>query len=282
MSKELAGIIAKRFIQRRDIKAVQFENGAWSPDTEAKYGNHGHGFDFPSLMRHLNKEATYGHYLLDADSHSRVFVFDIDLDKTGNYVELPGISSGEGLTTGIDDQTFDANTRVFEDVSPRDLWLTRTPSAAPARAWYKMQMRLLAHRFTAAVTELGLPCAAAYSGSKGVHVYGFTGDLPAAEVREAALLTLDMVGDFVPHRGQVFYKHKNPDPIRGFANFTVEVFPKQSSLDGKSLGNLVRLPLGRNQKSSDPTFFLDMKAPMAELRPHPDPVELLTTGNAYV
>jgi hypothetical protein len=58
------------------------------------------------------------------------------------------------------------------------------------------------------------------------------------------------------------------------------VYPKQASLAGKDLGNLLRLPLGRNNKSKDPTFFMDMTAPLAEMRPV-DPEWALTTTSPW-
>ncbi len=70
-------------------------------------------------------------------------------------------------------------------------------------------------------------------------------------------------------------EHDNP-----LSNFTIEVYPKQASLEGKTLGNLLRLPLGRNCKSADPTFFLDLTSPLAEMRPV-DPEYALTTTNPW-
>jgi hypothetical protein len=59
------------------------------------------------------------------------------------------------------------------------------------------------------------------------------------------------------------------------------VFPKQDSLAGKDLGNLMRLPLGRNLKNpKDPTFFIDMTTPMGVMSPI-DPVYALTTETPW-
>ncbi len=127
----------------------------------------------------------------------------------------------------------------------------------------------------AVVSELQLPCAVAYSGGKGVHVYAFTGLISAAEAREGAQIVLDSIGNFHASRGTNFYKWNDEDPVAGYPNLSIEVFPKQDTLSGKDLGNLMRLPLGRNLKSSDPTFFLDMRSPMAEMRPV-DPIWALT------
>jgi hypothetical protein len=144
-------------------------------------------------------------------------------------------------------------------------------------------MKTLAHILLKNVTEMGLEGAAAYSGSKGVHVYGFTGEMPAEEVRAAADICLARSGEFAEFRGKNFFQHKNDDPIHGFQNFDVEVFPKQESLDGKNFGNLVRLPMGKNWKNpKDPTFFLDMTTPLGVFSAHSDPVKLLETGNPFL
>lgn len=225
------------------------------------------------LLAHIGGERTYGHYLLSAESEAKLFVFDIDISTRIN----PDTKQPEG--TWVDFETGE----VHDGVNPLLLWGTRTREAAPARAWLKYQLKLIAHRFCTEIQAIGVECAAAYSGHKGIHVYGFTGRMPASEVREAAMLVLDRMDEFEPYRGQNFWRHKNPEPEHGFQNFSIEVFPKQTSLgDGKSLGNLVRLPLGVNHKApKDPTFFLDMTAPLAQFTPHPDPVELLKTGNPF-
>ena len=165
----------------------------------------------------------------------------------------------------------------------RDLWVSRKRSAAPARSWLKYQLKYVAARLAAKVVELEIPCVVAYSGSKGVHVYGLMGTTPAEEARQAALLVLDMVDEFELKRGKNFYMHKNDDPFMGFQNLSVEVFPKQESLDGKKLGNLLRLPLGVNHKNpKDPTFFMDMTGPLAEFKPVADPVKALEIGNPFL
>lgn len=301
MSKELARLLAKKFIQRPDVKAIQLERsggglsqGDWFPDNRVnpeKRPNSPHlphGFNMAHLLAHLDGERTYGHYLLDADSNCKLFAFDIDLEKSGSIVSTPNFKDmPEGLSSESEEMWFREHSviDIVDAKSPqnlRDLWADRRREAAPARRWLKYQMKHLAHIIAAKVVELDIPCAVAYSGSKGVHVYGFTGTLPAVEVREAAMLVLDMLDEFEPMRGKNFFRHKNDDPFHGFQNFSVEVFPKQGSLDGRSLGNLMRLPLGKNWKNpKDPTFFVDMTTPLAEMRPVADPVKLLEGGNPF-
>lgn len=285
LSRELAKQYASRFICRSDVKAVQLDKaggglgpGDWFPDTRINIDrrpNSPHlpvGFSMDHLLAHIAGERTYGHYLLSPESEAKLFVFDIDistcLDKdTGKYTG-----------TWVD---FDSG-EVHNQVNPLLLWGTRTREAAPARAWLKYQLKLIGHRFADEIRKIGVDTAVAYSGHKGIHVYGFTGKMSASEVRDGALLVMDRMGEFEPYRGQNFWRHKNPEPEHGFQNFSIEVFPKQTSLEGKSLGNLVRLPLGVNHKApKDPTFFLDMRAPLAQFTPHPDPVGLLKKGNPF-
>lgn len=297
MSKDLAKLFASKFIQRPGVKAVQLDRnggglsaGDWFPDTRINAEKRPnsphlpHGFNMNHLLAHLNGERTYGHYLLDEDGKCKLFAFDIDLEKKGTYVTVP-----TDLSKMTDDEVASAMDNSLVTVAGtgtdtlRHLWTDRSRQAAPARTWFKYQMKYLAHILASKVVELDIPCAVAYSGSKGVHVYGLTGSLPAQEVREAAMLVLDMVDEFTPMRGKNFFQHKNDDPIHGFKNFSIEVFPKQDNLDGKSLGNLMRLPLGTNWKNpKDPTFFVDMTTPLADFKPHADPVKLLEGGNPFV
>jgi hypothetical protein len=43
----------------------------------------------------------------------------------------------------------------------------------------------------------------------------------------------------------------------------------------------MRLPLGKNHKSSDPTFFLDMTTPLGQMTPHQNPTALLESGDPF-
>lgn len=286
MTNELAVLYAKRFIQRRDVKAVQFTSGTWAPDREIKNqqtqqsdpGRWGPlGFKMQHLEQHLAGSHTYGHYLLDDDSNCRMFAFDIDLEP-----EVINKTTGEriaGWYINLDDPWQDSENQRIIECDPRKEWSDR---ASPARPWIKTQMGMLARKLTNQImSELDIPTAAAYSGSKGIHVYGFTGEMPASEVRKAALYVLQSTDDWELFRGQNFFRHKLRDPEMGYPNFSIEVFPKQDSLDGKDLGNLMRLPMGRNLKSPDPCFFLDLTSPIAVLSPHQDPIALLESGNPY-
>lgn len=278
MAEDLAAQIAKKFIQRRDVKAIQFNDGSYCPDTRLEeidnerrakgeqsnklqpYGPV--GFKMPHLREHLSGEKTYGHYMLDADGICKLFAFDIDLEKEGHWIDF---REGEAF-------------RIYQG-NPRNEWRDRSH---PSRAWYKYQMKMLGSKLAKVITsDLQLPSAVAYTGGKGIHVYGFTGAMPAKEVREIAKIALAATGEFMPSRGDNFYKHVSEDPTGGFRNFQIEVFPKQDTLEEKDLGNLMRLPLGRNRKTTDPTFFLDMGGRMTDLQPHKDQARVLELGDPF-
>jgi hypothetical protein len=265
---DLATLIAQRFIQRRDVKAKQLQNGEYNPHTDT--GKHD-GARIPWKMHHINDHlssaSTYGHYLLDQDSNCKLFAFDIDLEQTGS---LPTAHWAYGVDDPLQVQ--------FASANPREAWRDRRH---PGRIWMKYQMRTLAERLAAVANkEMDLPVAVAYSGAKGLHVYCFTGPIKAVDAREGAQLVLDTLGEFDLFKGQHFYRHKDQDPYTGFPNLSVEVYPKQGSLDGKDLGNLMRLPLGRNLKTTDPTFFLDLRTAPSELIPR-DAEWSLTTDSPW-
>lgn len=275
MSDELVDLIARRFIARPDVKAIQHRDGSWSPHTvTGKRDGERIPWKRPHLQEHLAGTKTYGHYLLNTDSTCKLFAFDIDLEKSGFVPDpwSPVISeNGDVNDTFVQ---IDGETQNL-----RDMWLDRKSHARP---YFKLQFKQIAHKLMQGVhDELDLECAAAYSGGKGVHVYGFFPKaLPAEEAREGALAVLESLDCFEPSKGENFFRHRDTDPLTGFPNLSIEIFPKQSSLDGKDLGNLMRLPLGRNQKSSDPTFFIDMTSPLGDLVPV-DPVWALTTDNPW-
>jgi hypothetical protein len=250
-SDEVCNLLAKHFIQRKDVKAVQKvlpDKVIYTPDHTP--------WTRDALRAHLEGTQSYGHYLLDQEDNVKLFAFDIDLEKIG------------WLPT---DEDFTA----FEPAAPRDVWMDR--SKVNERGFIKMQFKVLAHMLMRAIeSELDIPTAAAYSGGKGIHVYGLTGSCPATDARDGAMIVLDSLGRFEAKRGSNFFMDTETDYATGFQNLSIELFPKQNSLEGKDLGNLMRLPLGKNLKNpKDPTFFIDMTSPMAVLRPT-DPVKALT------
>lgn len=289
MTDSMATVIAKKFIQRRDAKARQKDNGDyapvadWNPD-----GTRGdlHPWKMSDIEDHLAGTQTYGHYLVDQADQCKLFAFDIDLRTnkpenaqgpafTGSYCVLPDLSQ---FTTDPTNEEYDALVQRYA-MDPRTDWLNR---AHPGRPWLKYQLRMTAAKLARIVyEELEIPVATSYSGSKGLHVYGFTGSISAKAAQDAAQMVLQLAGGWAPSAGNNFYQSVDQDPFTGYPNLSIEVFPKQTSLQGKDLGNLMRLPLGRNRKSPDTPFFIDERVGLNTIAPHPDPIALLESGNPW-
>lgn len=213
---ELANRIAVRFIERRDVKAWQYED-RWEPDrTPVKRED---------LRAHLDGDRTMGHYLLSPDSNVRLFAFDVDLRKQA------------------------INEDTGEVWSPREVWADRTN---PLRNELARHLNWMAEGLARRAHDLtGCHVAIALSGGKGVHVYCFTGSIPAAEARGLARLVLESSSsEFQPTRGDNFWQHA------GWPTLEVETFPKQDSLSGKDLGNLMKLPLGVHRRTGIVGEFL--------------------------
>ena len=265
-----------KFIARRDVKAVQHTDGSYAPtreypDPRNRENFTNIGWKRSDIEAHLAGEKTFGHYLLDTDDTVKLFCIDVDLRESG--------------TCSLDWNIPDAEAIVHsDDIKLREAWKDRRSQHRP---FLKYSMRYVAHIIGHAIwSELEIPFAVAYSGNKGFHVYGFTGRVPAADAREGALIALDSTGLFKLERGDSIYKYAgdiNPTSDGdecALAAFSYEVYPKQTSLAGKDLGNLLRLPLGRNQKSKDPTFFMDMTSALVDMVPI-DPIFALTTDNPW-
>lgn len=257
----LAQQILDAYVQRRDVYAVQDRSGGYRPVYEP--------LTVEVVQQHLDRQRTIGHYTSDQQGLTRILAFDVDLEKEGTWTRYPLPEQFPDLQGPDLDRWMASHSQTIA-YAPREAWLDRTH---PSRRFVKYMLRTVAEGLAYGMrTELGLHTAIAYSGSKGVHVYGYTDPVDIAEARAGCELALDAAGpviggQFHLHRGQNFYKlFEGPAWADSFA---VETFPKQSSMEGKKLGNLMRLPLGVNLKSpDDPCFFVDR----AKAYSHLDPV----------
>jgi hypothetical protein len=272
VSSDLVRLFASKLIARPDVKAIQNADGSYMPTRGRDGANI--GFKAADIAAHLAGTQTYGHYLLNTDDTTKLFCFDLDLRGTKL---IDGVETLDGClpTLGLEPGGVAS---AFQPGNPRVVWANRKD---PRRNYLKYCMRVCGHMLAERIfSELDIPVAVAYSGSKGIHVYGLTGRIPAADAREGAQIVLDSMGIFELERGDSLYRVAGGENDNPFRNFTVEVYPKQSSLKDKDLGNLLRLPLGRNTKSKDPTFFVDMTSALVDLKPV-DPVWALTTTNPW-
>jgi hypothetical protein len=236
----LARLLGNTFIQRRDVKAIQSSNGAYRPDKSIRSY-----FSLNDIIAHIDGSVSYGHYLLDNDNHCKILAFDIDLD----------------------------NEYLWHDqlLNPRITLNTDHP----ARLDMIMDLRSVADGLGVRLKRMypKLTVMHTYSGNKGIHVYGA---FPQATTAKAAISVaesvIDWYGCFAPSRGNNFFKHTIREiPI------TIEVFPKQAKTTSGGFGNLLRLPLGINQKTKKHSFFYSIKSPLEYLISY-DPIAALTTG----
>jgi hypothetical protein len=267
--RSIIDLMGKRFVARGDKHAEQNAKGAYAPVD--------HAFTRAELSAHLRGEKSFGHYLIGPDDDCvKLVAFDLDLRKELHTTEIasgvkPAMVGGE---EGNPPHVCDNPRAVLSDKSHRD---------------YQdivIQLRMLAfqlsHRLRATAAEMEYPVtvATAFSGSKGIHVYGWfdkrtkadiavmVGGVTLASFREQHLV-------FEPVRGSSTYRND-----LAFGAVDIEIYPKQGSLEGKTHGNLMRLPLGRNLKTGGRSFFLrDLQFDGDEFEfVETDPLEALEHG----
>lgn len=271
-ARQIAKLFASKFIARPDRKAFQRANGDWYPEETP--------ITMPDLLAHLRGERTMGHYMLSPKSEVKLFAFDIDLEKASPEKEIYW-----PMPTGYDTKA--GEWIGFADANPRGTWerISEYADIPWMQEFLEYQLWYVAHRICRAIeTTLQIPYAVAYSGHKGLHVYGFTGLCSAEEARDGAQIVLDHTGCFEPARGKSFFKHKRELDYntQSCPQVSVEMFPKQTTLEGqKGFGNLMRLPLGVHQMRplTHPHHakFIDLRARGAGQHfIERDPIEALT------
>lgn len=208
------------------------------------------------IVDHIEGRKTYGHYVVSPEGTCRVIVFDVDLRAKANPER------------GEDPIMFDGS-----EIDPREVW---SGPGGPAKKDLALQLRALTEGFARRGKKLfDLPVMVSYSGAKGMHAYVcLERGTQAAEAREMAHLLIESFdGAIVPDKGKNFFRHEF-----GYPALSVEVFPKQDTVGGDGFGNLVRLPLGVNQKSGKAGFFLDLNTPQDTFKLD-DPMLALTEGS---
>lgn len=254
MSDELAALLGKRFIERRDVKAVQYPDGHYEPHLADRKNTDSEriGFTMSDLRAHLAGTATYGHYLISPEGNCRVICFDVDLASKGTLVDPEGAEHG--------------------DIPLRDYWRAK-PNDAHGKKQLITELRCAAEALALRAKRLlECPVAVTYSGSKGMHAYAFIGSTPSIDARAAALAVIESFDGYEAFRGVNFFR-----ATEGFKNVEIEAYPKQDNLDGKDLGNLLRLPLGVHRKTGSPGFFVDLCQPY-DVLVETDPLPILTDG----
>lgn len=254
----LAKLIASLFVERHDVKAIQTKTGAYMPVRQDMRDTASPTIPFGlrDLIDHINGVKTYGHYLVSQAGTCRTFVFDIDLRSKANT------DRGEEPIMFQD-----------EEINPREVW---AGPVTDCKKDLQLQLRVMAEQLARQVHKiLAIKTLVSYSGSKGMHVYGcLDPGTPAHDAREVAGIVFETLdGLIVPEHGKNFFKHATAFPA-----LSIELFPKQDEVREDGFGNLIRLPLGKNQKSGKNGFFMDMSTPIDQPKID-DPLIALTEGS---
>lgn len=271
--RELCDGLSTRFFQRRDVIAV-FADGHWQPRERPLKGS--------DLLRHLRGEVALGTYLLDRENRCRFYTIDLDLDKP---------DPAKGITFSSYRGDIDALSDMLRRPvgAPIDLeWVECDPRAewkdlnSPLRPWLVTTMRMLAEGIAHRIHRMQkFPVAVVSSGGKGMHVHVYCGTRPASEARALANKSLSSWID--PETGDNLFKKQGSfqwkHTLEMYAPITMEVFPKQDTINETGFGNLVRLPLGTHPTTKQRSYFIDLatdpvRHPAAEL----DPLIALTEG----
>lgn len=253
----VAALLSERFVARTDAKAWQTSSGYArddSPLTLSDIELHLAGERHPVTLTgpkgpYTKRMFSLGHYLVDpATQTCKLFAFDIDLTKVGSL-------GGEPI----------APREVFADPANPDrlTLLTRLKCLA-----YGLGLRT--HKLTDGETQV----AAAFSGNKGLHVYGLIpGGAPAADARAMGNDVLESFG-YKPTRGENFWTHPTDNDT---PNVCIEVYPKQDDVNASGYGNLMRLPLGVNGSSGKAGAFIRLDDGPARMT-RMDPLAVLQGG----
>jgi len=256
---EIAKLFAARFIERRDVCAIQSpRSGAYAPyriGFQTKYEDRPlMQFNLERLREHVRGDKTFGHYLLKPETSTcRMFCFDIDFNEKSSYYP-------------------NGPEHPVEIINPREIWSGPTTLAKRDLA---LQLFAMARGLAVRTWKTcGIQVIVSYSGNKGAHVIGcLEAGTPAKEARELAQTVLDSCGVFEPLKGHHFWKHSI-----GYPSLEIEVFPKQDEVSADGFGNLLRLPLGINRKSGKPGFFVRMDTELGDFKID-DPLTVLTKGS---
>lgn len=241
---ELIRSLGTKFIERRDVKAVMDEPMPGKGGPPLPWQPIRSPFTMEDFAAHLEGRRTFGHYMVSpVEDTCKLFALDIDL-RENKPAKLD--KDGEIAVPAFEGVYYDDTQKGFLPCNPREDW---GKVDHPARPYLTRHLAIVANLLAQVTAELGIDVAVSLSGNKGLHVYGFTGPIKASFAKESAIEVLKEL-DFYEERGDVFFGHV------GYPNLMVEVFPKQDSLDGKDLGNLMALPLGIHRKTGKKKQFV--------------------------
>jgi hypothetical protein len=264
VARETANKLAKLFIARRDVKAIQraTHDGEWMCVKKP--------LDLDDFKKHLfDKDNCLGTYLLDKKSRVKFVAFDIDLTGSGPYFVIRDIDAN-------DDDAMVALEAEYAAAGEMDLDYRVGPWEATLHdpqnegfRWVRSHLRVLIESLCDRVeAQLGLPAMPVVTGG-GAHVLVPFGErIPAADGRAAAHGVMASIAASEPsslpfwRTSENFYSNaptaERDEQKRLIGEtITIEVFPKQDSLPSPdSFGNLIRLPFGWHGEAGIRTYVM--------------------------
>jgi hypothetical protein len=245
--REAASLMGKLFVHRRDRKAV------FRPDHKGVW--HWTALEEPFKMgdfrEHLTGEHCLGTYLLNDDSTVKFLAFDLDLAKEAKYLEIYDVDVIEKMTNeGVDWDRYGTDLGVHVG----NLEAALHDVSNPAHRWARTTLLNAIRNVNRAIqTKLQLPAMTVITGG-GAHVFvPFPEPMPAIDARSAGIEVVTDLPSVVKVNGQFFN-------YGAMSEMTIEVFPKQDSMDGKTFGNLIRLPFGWHHEAATRTYTIDPDA----------------------
>lgn len=270
MSEEIARLLAGKFIARVDAKAEQGADGNYFPTRDSDKKDI--GWTGKDIIDHIEGRKTYGHYVVNQDDKTKVICFDLDVRKLRPQDERPIVDWDGNVIADQDNR--DGAVKIWREGQK----LRPSDDVCSVRDQIAIALSTLGEVIARRIDRLlEIPVVAAYSGSKGLHVYGLCGLTPANDARTAAAQILDDLVDVEQSHGVNFFQHKHET----YSAVEIEVFPKQDSLKGGGYGNLLRLPMGVNRRSGAEGYFMQF-GPHTPRQFFPmDPLTALTGGRPW-
>ena len=246
--REAASLMGKLFIQQRARKAV------FRPDHKGKWHwtaiNEKYTMD--DFVNHLTGTHCLGTYLCDENALVKFLAFDLDLAKESKYLEVYDVPQIDALTeAGADWDGYGTSLGV----GTGDLEAALHDPDSLAYRWARIELLTAMRAINAAVKEkLELRTLSVVTGG-GAHVLvPLPEPMAAIDVRSAGIEIASSLYS-ARQRNDIFFDYGGNNEL------TIEIFPKQDSMEGKEYGNLIRLPFGWHYGAAIRTYSIDPEAP---------------------
>jgi hypothetical protein len=246
LAREAASLLGKLLINRRDRKAF------FRPDHQGNW--HWTAVESPFKMddfvKHLTGSVALGTYMLNTDSTVKFMAIDLDLNKQAKYLKIHPIDE----ILELEKQGYDWNL----DLAEGNLEAALHQPSDPAHHWARIVLMGAVYAVNKAIREsLELPTLCVITGG-GAHVIApLPEPMPASDARSAGIEIVASLPS-ARQRNDIFFDYGAHNEL------SIEVFPKQDTLEDKPFGNLIRLPFGWHYEAGIRTYAIDPDRPGTE------------------